>query len=78
MDQDLVELDRLQAAYKACVESWIGSIRAEEQLASVHHTVAEVDAWENAHFFAEKKRHAVEAAKQDYEGALRSELFGFK
>jgi hypothetical protein len=70
------ELDRLQGAYKAAVEVWIAAIRAEEQLASVHHRVAEVDTWENAHFLAEDERGKVEAAKAAYEGALRSQLFG--
>ncbi len=70
------ELDRLQGAYKAAVEIWIAAIRAEEQLASVHHRVAEVDAWENAHFLAEQARGKAEAAKAAYEGALRSQLFG--
>jgi hypothetical protein len=76
MSVDDAELDRLQGAYKAAVEVWIAAIRAEEQLASVHHGVAEVDAWENAHYLAEEAREKVEAAKRAYEGALRSQLFG--
>ena len=44
------ELDELQATYKAAVEAWISAIRNEEALASVNHTVAEVDQWERAHF----------------------------
>ena len=73
-DED-AELDRLQSAYKAAVDSWITAIRAEEALASVHHSVAEVDAWENAHFLAEEARGRTEAAKAAYEDGLRSRLF---
>ena len=46
MSDDNSELDRLQADYKAAVDTWVSAIRAEEALASVHHTVAEVDEWE--------------------------------
>lgn len=72
---DNSELDRLQTAYKAAVETWITAIRAEEDLASVDHSVAEVDKWENAHFLAEEARGKAEAAKADYEDALRAALF---
>jgi hypothetical protein len=72
------ELDRLQGAYKAAVDAWIAAIRAEEALASVHHRVAEVDTWENAHFLAEDARAKVADAKAEYEGALRSQLFGIE
>jgi hypothetical protein len=77
MDED-AELDRLQNDYKTAVDAWIAAIRAEEALASVHHSVAELDRWENAHFLAEEARGKVEAAKEAYEAGLRSQLFGFK
>ena len=76
MDIDDAELDRMQSAYKATVETWIAAIRAEEELASVNHSVAGIDLWENAHFLAEQTRGKVEAAKTAYEGALRSRFFG--
>ena len=71
------ELDRLQAAYKAAVDRWVAAIREEEALASVNHSVAEVDEWEAAHFREDELRNAVIAAKRDYEGALRREFFDF-
>ena len=74
---DIAELDRLQSAYKAAVEDWIASIRAEEALASVNHSVAEIDEWEGAHFREDEKRDAVLAAKQRYEDALRKKFFNF-
>ena len=43
MENETAELDELQAAYKAAVEEWIVAIRREEALASVNHTVAELD-----------------------------------
>ncbi len=74
---EAAELDRLQAAYKAAVEEWIKAIREEEALASVNHSVAEVDEWEAAHFREDELRDAVKAAKKDYEDALRREFFDF-
>lgn len=70
------ELDRLQSAYKAEVDRWVATIRAEEALASVNHTVAELDRWEGAHFAAEDVRAKVESAKAAYEQGLRSRFFG--
>ncbi len=75
MDND-PELDRLQADYKAAVEAWIAAIRHEEALASVNHTVAQIDKWEGAHFAAEHARATAEAAKAAYEDGLRLRLFG--
>lgn len=77
MSEIEAELDRLQAAYKAAVDAWVVAIRAEEALASVPHTVAEVDQWENAHFDAEGARGKAESAKRAYEAALRQQFFGF-
>ena len=46
-------------------------------LASVDHTVAEVDKWEGAHFREDEIRSKVKAAKKKYEDALREKFFGF-
>lgn len=67
----------MQAAYKAAVEEWIVAIKEEEALASVNHTVAEVDKWEAAHFREDEIRSKVKAAKTKYEDALREKFFGF-
>lgn len=72
------ELDELQADYKRAVDTWIASIRREEELASAaDHSVTEVDQWENAHFIEEGMRNAAKAAKKKYEDALRAKFFGF-
>ena len=77
MSAEHTELDELQAAYKAAVESWIVAIRKEEALASVNHDVAEVDRWEAAHFDEDEMRSKVKDAKEKYEEALREKFFGF-
>jgi hypothetical protein len=70
------KLDQLQRAYKAAVEEWIATIRHEEALASVHHSVAKFDRWEQAHFKEEEIRSKVMTAKKRYEDALREVQFG--
>ncbi len=77
MDEDTSKLDEMQNAYKAAVEKWIDAIREEEALASVNHTLAEVDKWEGAHFKEDEIRDEVKAAKKAYEDALREKFFGF-
>jgi energy-converting hydrogenase A subunit M len=77
MSGDTSELDKLQSAYKAAVEEWIAAIREEEALASVSHSIAEVDKWEQAHFREDEIRSKVKAAKKRYEDALRERFFGF-
>jgi hypothetical protein len=77
MSDDTAALDRMQAAYQAAVEQWIAAIKEEEALASVNHTVAEVDKWEAAHFKEDGMRSKVKAAKKQYEDALREKFFGF-
>ena len=77
MQNESLELDHLQVVYKAAVEEWIAAIRREEALASVNHSVAEVDQWEQAHFREDEIRNKVKVAKRQYEDALREKLFGF-
>jgi hypothetical protein len=77
MANDVIDFDELQANYKAAVEEWITAIKQEEALASVNHTVAEVDKWEAAHFSEDAIRTKVKGAKKQYEDALREKFFGF-
>jgi hypothetical protein len=77
MENDTLVLDQLQGAYKAAVAEWIAAIKHEEALASVNHSVAEVDQWEQAHFKEDEVRSKVKAAKKQYEDALRKKFFGF-
>ena len=77
MENETAELDELQAAYKAAVEEWIVAIKREEALASVNHTVAELDQWKQARFDEDDARNKVLAAKRRYEDALRRKFFDF-
>ena len=77
MDEEPSELDELQAKYKLAVENWISAIREEEALASVNHSVAEIDQWENAGFREDEMRTLAKEAKAKYEDALREKFFGF-
>ena len=43
MSIDVSELDLMQSEYKSAVNEWIAAIRHEEKLASVNHSVAEID-----------------------------------
>jgi len=74
---DESELDQLQAAYKSAVDEWVAAIRDEEALASVNHSIAEVDEWEAAHFREDGLRTMVKNAKKKYEDALRRKFFDF-
>ena len=77
MQNDTSDLDELRSAYQAAVEGWIAAIKQEEALASVDHSVGEVDKWEQAHFREDEIRREVKAAKKKYEAALREKFFGF-
>jgi hypothetical protein len=77
MDEQHSDLDELQADYKAAVEKWVTTIRKEEALASVNHSVAEVDLWEDAGFQEDAMRNVVKESKAKYEDALREKFFGF-
>jgi hypothetical protein len=77
MSIDIAELDLKQSIYKEAVEDWIAAIRKEEALASMNHSVAEIDEWENAGFREEDARQKAKTAKKAYEDALRDEQFNF-
>jgi hypothetical protein len=77
MENDTSELDQMQTAYRVAVEEWIAAIRPEEALASVNHSIADVDKWEGAHFAEDKIRNKVKAAKKQYEDALRKKFYNF-
>ncbi|MGD0635845.1 MAG: hypothetical protein ABSA13_16590 [Beijerinckiaceae bacterium] len=77
MSDGELELDQLQSAYKAAVDAWVNAIRQEEALASVNHSVAEIDQWEAAHFLEDELRNKVLDAKKEYEDALRHKFFNF-
>lgn len=77
MPEVSADLDHMQQNYKAAVDEWIAAIRREEALASVNHSVAEVDRWEQAGYDEEEARTHAKAAKKAYEDALREKFFNF-
>jgi len=77
MESESADLDQLQGEYKAAVEAWIAAIREEEALASVNHTLAQIDLWEKAGFQEDDLRQKVKTAKAKYESAIRQKFFNF-
>jgi hypothetical protein len=77
MAVEISDLDQLQTAYKTAVDNWISAIREEEALASVDHSEAEIDTWEEAGFNEEGAREKAKEAKKKYEDALREKFFNF-
>lgn len=77
MPIEVQELDELQSTYKAAVEEWIAAIRHEEALASVDHSVAQVDQWELAGDAEDEARQKAKTAKKAYEDGLREKFFNF-
>lgn len=77
MPQDYPELDQMQRNYKAAVDTWVAAIRHEEALASVDHTVAQIDEWEKAAMEEDELRNKARAAKKEYEDALREKFYHF-
>lgn len=71
------DLDHLQRTYRQAVDQWLAAIREEEALASVEHSLARLDRWEQAHMDEEDRRGEALKAKKAYEDALRQDLFGF-
>ena len=78
MTVEIDELDEMQKEYKVAVDEWIAAIRQEEVLASAaDHSVADIDAWEEAADREEEARHKAKDAKRAYEDALREKFFHF-
>lgn len=77
MAEEYPELDQMQRNYKAAVDEWVAAIRREETLASVNHSVAQIDQWEGAAFAEDDARNKAKAAKKEYEDALREKFFSF-
>ena len=67
----------MQQAYKAAMDEWVAALKAEEELALVDPTVAQVDEWEGAHFKEDEARNKAKRAKKSYEDAIRQRLFKF-
>jgi hypothetical protein len=71
------DLSSMQKAYKVAVNDWVAAIRAEEDLALVNPTVAQVDEWERAYFKEDEAWNKAKTAKKHYEDAIRQDLYDF-
>lgn len=77
MADKIADVATMQQVYKAAVDAWVETIRAEEALVAETDTLAEVDRWEAAHFREEEFRNAAKKVKSNLEAAIRKEFFGF-
>ncbi len=78
MSDVVAELDQLDAAYRAAVETWIVAIKEEETLVSAApQSVEDLDKWEDAHFKEDDSRNKVIELKHQLEDALREKFFKF-
>ena len=78
MSDVVAEIDQLQAAFKAAVETWIAAIKEEEALVSIApQSVEDLDKWEDAHFKEDDARNKVLEINQQVEDALREKFFKF-
>jgi hypothetical protein len=76
LSMDISQLDRFRQDYKDAVDKWITAIREQEALATPDHSVHAWDLWERAGFAEEAAREKAQAAKEQYEDALREVDYG--
>ena len=70
------DLDQLRLAYKAAVDAWVKSIRAEEDLATPDHSMIAMEKWDAARFVEEDAESEAEEAREAYKDALRTVNYG--
>ena len=69
-------LDQLRLAYKAAVDEWVDSIRAEEALATPDHSMIAMEQWDTAHFREHDAHTKATEAREAYQDALRGVNYG--
>ena len=72
-----LELDQMQSAYTRAVEEWVAAIKHEEELASVNHSIAEIDQWEHAHFAEENARSKARQRKSNTKTRCAKKFYKF-
>ncbi len=70
------ELDQLRLAYKAAIDEWVATIRAEEALATPDHSMTAMEKWDEAHFAEHDAHSKATEARDAYKDALRSVNYG--
>ena len=73
---DTASLDRLRLEYKAAVDEWVATIRAEETLAIPDHSMTAMENWDDAHFKEQDAQDRATKAREAYKNALRAVNYG--
>ena len=73
-DQDF---DQLLRSYKQAVDAWVGTIRAEELLATEDHSMVQMEKWDDAGFKLHDAELTAKKARDAYKNALRKKNYGF-
>jgi hypothetical protein len=68
---ETTELDNLRNAYKAAVDQWVAAIREEEELATVDHSMVQMERWDAAGLREHDAQEKARKAKEGYQDALR-------
>jgi hypothetical protein len=66
------DLDQLRLAYKRAVDDWVDTIRAEEALATLDHSMVAMERWDAAHFKEQDAQAKAVHAREAYKEALRA------
>ena len=69
--------DELLATYKQTVDAWVGTIRAEEALATTDHSMTEMETWDRAGLAIHDAEAKAKTARDAYKNALRKKNYGF-
>jgi hypothetical protein len=70
------DLDQLRVSYKAAVDEWVDTIRAEEALATPDHSMIAMEHWDAAHFKEHDAHTRAREAREAYKDALRTVNYG--
>jgi hypothetical protein len=70
------DLDQLRLAYKQATDEWVGTIRAEEALATPDHSMIAMEHWDAAHFTEHDAHSRATEAREAYKSALRQVNYG--
>jgi hypothetical protein len=70
------DLDQLRLTYKQAIDEWVGTIRAEEALATPDHSMTAMEKWDDAHFKEHDAHAKATEAREAYKSGLRSVNYG--
>jgi len=70
------DLDQLRLAYKKAVDEWVATIRAEEALATLDHSMIAMEKWDDAHFKEHDAHEKATEARESYKAGLRAVNYG--